>query len=45
MKKCVFILIIFCINFSLYAFDRSLIGSWGLFLNADGEREEIVRFG
>ena len=43
MKKCMFILIIFCISFSLYAFDRSLIGSWGLI--TAGKREEFVRFG
>ena len=44
MKKivCLFVLLSMC--FTLYAFDRSLIGSWGLIME-DNDKEEVIRFG
>ena len=44
MKKMVLIFMLFCIGSTLFAFDRSLIGSWGLVIPG-GEKEEFVRFG
>jgi len=41
--KKVCVLIILCLCTSLYAFDRSLIGSWGLIY--DYVKEEFIRFG
>jgi len=43
MKKTLCFLLFFCICFSLYAFDRPIIGSWGLILS--GEKQEFIRFG
>jgi len=42
MKKLICLFIIFNMGFALYAFDRSLNGSWGLVKN--GEKTEFLRF-
>ena len=42
MKKLICFFIIFNMGFTLYAFDRSLNGSWGLVKN--GEKNEFLRF-
>ena len=42
MKKIVCLVVFINICLGLYAFDRSLIGSWGLIMN--GEKEEFIRF-
>ncbi|GBU29030.1 hypothetical protein R84B8_02592 [Treponema sp. R8-4-B8] len=42
MKKILLFLIMFCIGYSLFAFDSSLIGSWGLI--SGSEKHEFIRF-
>jgi len=43
MKKVICLLLLMCACFSLYAFDRALIGSWGIIMS--NEKEEFIRFG
>ncbi len=42
MKKIVCFFVMISLGYGLFAFDRSLIGSWGLIANK--EKEEFVRF-
>jgi hypothetical protein len=42
MKKMICLLFLLCIGLGLFAFDRSLNGSWGLILA--GEKKEFIRF-
>ena len=42
MKKLICFFVVFSMGFTLYAFDRSLNGSWGLVKG--GEKTEFLRF-
>jgi hypothetical protein len=44
MKKFICFLVILVAASSIYAFDKSLIGSWGV-INSDGGMDEFLRFG
>ena len=44
MKKIMCFSVMFCICSSLFAFDRSIIGSWGI-IEPSSEKSEMVRFG
>jgi hypothetical protein len=42
MKKITFLVIILTLATGLFAFDKKLVGTWGL--NKDGEKTEFIRF-